>query len=323
MSALAAGPLGIVRGAFESTGSPSWVMRTIQRHELDHRRGFVLDLDLGGDVMRHGREATSAVLAGGDADVIDTDWLTIARLRREGLAVTAVFPYGRILGSVVVPAASPVRDLAGLRTRAVGIVHRRDKNWLLLRAACLRRHGVDLAREAHVVETGSKTLLLEAIERGIVDAAALYWHLVPALVEGGRFRQLCDVLDLADEVSGDTPPTTFFVFREAFVATRPALVRAFVAAYCEAVELLRRSPALWAEAAGVGDVAAGCGPALRASWERRVCTGWRPDDALALVRLFEALRDVGGEEAVGGIDALPREMFDLGFTDRGAARWSL
>lgn len=314
--------LGAVRGAFEATGSPSWIMRTIQRRELDRRHGFELRLDLGGDEVRQRREATAAVLADGGADVIDTDWLSIARLRREGLGVTAVFPYGRILGGVVVPDASPVRDLPGLGGRTIGVVHARDKNWLVLRAAGLARHGVDLARQASVVELGSKTLLLDALERGAVDAAALYWHLVPPLVAGGRFRQLCDVLDLVEEVSGASPPTTFFVLREEFVAGRRDLVRAFVAAYREAVRALRASPAAWAEAVGGPALAAGAAAGLRASWARRVCADWGPGDVRALSRLFHVLRDLAGHEAVGGLDVLPPGMFDLGFTEGGAARWS-
>jgi NitT/TauT family transport system substrate-binding protein len=319
----AGAPLGTVRGAFEATGSPSWIMRTVLRRGLDERNGFALALDLGGDGMRRSRQASAALLAEGDADVVDTDWLSIARLRRDGVPVTAVFPYGRIMGGVVVSAASAVRDLAGMRGRTIGVVHALDKNWLVVRAACLRRHGFDPAREARVVEATSKTVLLDWLERGAVDVAVLYWHLVPRLVARGRFRELCDVLDLLAELSGSSPPTTFFVFREDFVAARPGVVRAFVEAYREAVALLRASGTLWAEA-----VAAPDGPdaaparALRASWERRVCTSWRPGDVLALRRLFDTLRTIAGDDAVGGVRALPPEMFHLGFTNGGGAPWS-
>ncbi len=317
-------PLGTVRGAFEVTGSPSWIMRTIQRRELDGRHGFGLALELGGDAVKHSRQATEALLADGAADVIDTDWLSIARLRREGLPVTAVFPYGRIMGGVVVPAASAFHDLAGMRGKTIGVVHELDKNWLVVRAACLRRHGFDPEREARVVEAMSKTVLLDWLERGAVDAAVLYWHLVPNLVADGRFRQLCDVLDLLVEVSGSSPPTTFFVFREDFVAARAGLVRAFVEAYRDAVALMRASRALWAEAvAAPNGLDTAPVRALRASWDRRVCTAWRPDDVLALGRLFETLKTIAGEDAVGGVHALPPEMFELGFMSRGAAPWSI
>lgn len=317
-------PLGTVRGAFEATGSPSWIMRTVLRHGLDARYGFALALDLGGDGMRQSRQATAALLAEGAADVADTDFLSIARLRREGVPVAAVFPYGRIMGGVVVPAASGVRDLAGLRGRTVGVVHALDKNWLLVRAACLRRHGFDPAREARVVEAGSKTLLLDWLEGGALDVAVLHWHLVPRLVTRRRFREICDVLDLVAEVSGASPPTTFFVFREDFVAARPEAVRAFVAAYREAVALLRASRALWAEAVAAPDgLDAAPAKALRARWSRRVCTAWHPGDVLALSRLLDTLRDIAGEDAVGGIPALPAEMFHLGFAREGGTPWSL
>ena len=311
-----AAPLGTLRGAFEATGSPSWIMRTIHCRGLDRRHGFTLDLKLGGDTVKHSLQATEAVLAEGAADIVDTDWLSIARWRRDGFPVKAVFPYGRIMGGMVVPAASAIHQLPDLKGRRIGVVRMIDKNWLVVRAACLERHGFDPQNEAQVSEAMSKTVLLDWLENGAIDAAVLYWHLIPGLIAGGRFRQLHDVLDLVTAIAGVNPPTTFFVCREDFIAVNPNLIRAFVAAYCDAVAVMREDPHAWAEA--VGDVESSSTErtrGLRASWDRRVCTRWGPDDLRALTGLFDRLKAIGGEDAVGGIKAIPPEMFAPAFTN--------
>jgi NitT/TauT family transport system substrate-binding protein len=308
--------LGTLRAAFEATGSPSWIMRTILSRGLDRRHGFTLDLNLGGDKVKHSLQATEAMLAEGAADIVDTDWLSIARWRRDGFPVKAVFPYGRIMGGMVVPAASAIHELPDLKGKRVGIVRKFDKNWLVVRAACLERHGFDPQHEAQVSEAMSKTVLLDWLENGTVDVAVLYWHLVPRLTAGGRFRQLLDVLDLVPAIAGVNPPTTFFVCREDLIAANPDLVRAFVASYCEAVVIMRQDPRAWAEAvADVDHANTALLHGLRASWERRVCTTWSQDDVCALAALFDRLKAIGGEDAVGGIQAIPPEIFPSAFTN--------
>jgi NitT/TauT family transport system substrate-binding protein len=311
-----AASLGTLRGAFEATGSPSWIMRTIRRRGLDRSHGFTLELNLGGDTVKHSLQATEAVLAEGAADVVDTDWLSIARWRRDGFPVKAVFPYGRIMGGMVVSAASAIHHLPDIRGRRIGVVRNFDKNWLVVRAACLQRHGFDPQHEAQVSEAMSKTVLLDWLESGAIDVAVLYWHLIPQLTGGGRFRQLQDVLDLVPAIAGVNPPTTFFVCREDLIAVKPGLVRAFVAAYCDAVRLMREDPRAWAEA--VADVESSnpdVTHGLRASWERRVCTSWGPEDLRALTGLFDRLKAIGGEDAVGGLEAIPPEIFSPAFTN--------
>ncbi len=310
-----AAPLGTLRGAFEATGSPSWIMRTICRRGLDRSHGFALDLKLGGDTVKHSLQATEAVLAEGAADIVDTDWLSIARWRRDGFPVKAVYPYGRIMGGMVVPATSAIHQLPDLKGRRIGVVRTFDKNWLVVRAACLQRHGFDPQNEANVREAMSKTVLLDWLKDGAIDVAVLYWHLIPQLIADGRFRQFQDVLDLVTAISGVNPPTTFFVCREDFIAVKPDLVRAFVAAYCDAVALMREDPDAWAEAVVDTGTSNTELTALRASWDRRVCTSWGQDDLCALTDLFDRLKAIGGEDAVGGIKAIPPEMFAPAFTN--------
>ncbi len=297
----------VLRGAFEATGSPGWIMRLIQARGLDRRNGFRLDLALGDDRHRRAFQATIASIDAGEADFIDADWISLARCRQQGLDLVAVHPYGRIMGGVVVASEAPIRELADLRDARVGVVGRLDKNWTVIRAACRSRCDYDPQETATVEEAGSKTALLDWLESGKVDAAVLYWHMTPALTASGRFRLLCDVLDLLPDPQPG-PPTTFFAFRQSFVAENGALVAAFIAAYREAVAILRADGDAWPDLAMGPEAFA----ALRAAWDRRICVDWRAGDIERLERLFDRLKAVGGVESLG-INAIPPGVFAPAF----------
>ena len=89
------------------------------------------------------------------------------------------------------------------------------------------------------MEALSKTTLLRWLEDGAVEVAALPWHLAPRVTATGKFRVLCDVLDLLDELGAPPVPTTFFAARPEFVATHPKVIAGFIGAYRDAPAGLR------------------------------------------------------------------------------------
>jgi NitT/TauT family transport system substrate-binding protein len=307
---------GVLRAAFERSGSPSWVMHVIATRGLDLRHGFQLELVLGGDRGDRRAQATQNVLADGRADLIDTDWISIARSRRTETPLIAVFPYGKIMGGLVASTASGIDSLADLRGRRVGLIRACDKNWLVARAACRKRHGFDPHSEAQVVEAQSKTTLVRWLETGEVEVAALPWHLVPHTTFGGRFHQICDVLDLLPDLDAPSIPTTFFAVRPAFAATRRELIAGFVAAYRDAVGLMRAYENIWREAAAQPGDDPAMLALLRAGWLRRICDAWPEDAARHLELLFERLKSVGGEESLG-VATLSRELFVPALAEQG------
>ena len=89
-------------------------------------------------------------LLSGDVDVIVSDWIWALRQRSEGEDLLFA-PYSSALGALMVPAGSPVRSLADLAGRRLGVAGRPiDKSWLLLRAYSRRtirtRDIADVAR---------------------------------------------------------------------------------------------------------------------------------------------------------------------------------
>lgn len=305
-----------LRAAFEFSGSASWVMRLIRSRGLDRRHGFQLDLALGGDRGDRRAQATQNVLADGRADLIDTDWISIARSHCTDMPLVAIFPYGRIMGGLVAPAASGIVSLADVRGKRVGLIRASDKNWLVARAACRKRHGFDPHHEAQVAEALSKTTLVGWLETGKVEVAALPWHLVPRLTFGGRFREICDVLDLLPDLDAPSVPTTFFAVRREFAALRPELIAGFVGAYRDAVGLMRGYENIWREAAAQPGDDPAMLELLRAAWLRRICDAWPEDAHRHLEHLFERLRSIGGEESLG-VATLSRDLFVPALAEQG------
>ena len=290
--------LPVLRASFEATGSGRWLMQTIVGLGLDRNHGFRLDLALSDDGVKGGLQATEARLAAGEVDFIDTDWLSIARCRQTGLNITGAVPYGAIFGGLVAPRAGELQTLADLPGMVIGVVRRQDKNWLLLRAYCKTALGFDPAQACQLVEAGSKSALRELLDGGELDAALLFWHQVPALVAGGDYIEVCDMLDLLPGLGVRCVPSTFFVFQDALVEAHPELVRGFAAALSEAYRVLHDDADAWQQAT---DCRRPDWLALRSKWLTRMQPHWQPDMAADLNKLTDYLGAFDSEAQFNGL----------------------
>ncbi|WP_049923066.1 ABC transporter substrate-binding protein [Halopiger djelfimassiliensis] len=311
------GDLPEMRARFEHNGSPRYLLYTIKRFDLDRDHGFHLDVRLVSDELEGGRETVEAKLHGGDADLIDIDYISTARERADGAPIVAFHPYGRTVGGLVVPEESSIEGLADLRDRRIGVVRRLDKNWILTRAACREYHGFDPDADATPVEAGSKVELTRLLRDGEVDAALQFWQLVPEIVETGPYREALPMATLVQRLSGTdrTLPISTFLTSESSLAETPAAVAGFKRACSDAVERLRTDDALW-ETLGerlmdTDDPAVVVG--VRDGWREMVVTEWDDETVAAMIQLFERLREVAGPEALG-VDRVPEETFRLEVT---------
>src|SRR3546814_8716652 len=74
----------------------------------------------------------------------------------------------------MVPPDSPIRDLADIKGKKIGVVGGPlDKSWLLLRGLTQRRHGFDPAVASEPV-FGAQPLLTQKVETGEIDAVQNY-----------------------------------------------------------------------------------------------------------------------------------------------------
>ena len=123
------------------SGTVNWELQTIKHHGFDTANGFELELM---DVA--GSPAAQVAFQGGEADVIVSDWIWVARQRAAGEDIAFV-PYSKAVGGVMVPGDSPAQTLADLEGEQIGIAGGPvDKSWIILQALA-RKQGFDLAAE--------------------------------------------------------------------------------------------------------------------------------------------------------------------------------
>ncbi len=118
-----------LRLALQKTGTFAWELAIISERGLDRKAG--LDIEV---TELASPEAAKIALMGGAADMILGDWLWVARQRNLGRRLVFA-PYSTALGAIMVPAASPIEDLAGLKGKKIAVAGGPlDKSWLLLQA---------------------------------------------------------------------------------------------------------------------------------------------------------------------------------------------
>ncbi|MDE2058467.1 MAG: ABC transporter substrate-binding protein [candidate division NC10 bacterium] len=289
----------------------------MKKLELDTKHGFDLQITLVRDQITGVLQSFEVALKEGAVDLIDIDWIAIGRHRADGLPLTAFFPYGRIAGGLVVPSDSSINGLQDLRGKRVGVVRLRDKNWIILRAACMKRYDFDPQDETTVIEALSKGTLADLLKGGQVDAALQWWQLIPPLVATGAYRRVVDVLDLIADLGIDgAVPITLFTVTEEFAKRNGELLRGFVRAFCDTADYLKANDQIWIE---IGEqVMGGIDPRiltiLRDSWRRRVMTAWDSSTVRQIERLFGELLKVGGGPLLG-IDQLPPGTFTMDFAE--------
>lgn len=275
-------------------GTVSWELDVIERHALDTAEGVdveVVELATNG--------AAAVALQAGEVDVIVTDWLWVTRQRAEG-ADFAFVPYSTSVGSLVVPANSPVRGLADLRDKRVGIAGGPvDKSWLVMRAAARQQEGFDLQDAVDEV-FGAPPLLNEQIELGEIDAVINNWNFV-ARLEAKGYRTLLGAAEAARMLGIQSDvPLLGYVFSESWAAEHHDDVLRFIRASREAKRILAESDDEWQRLRPLMKAEDDATfAALRDGFRAGIPERWGEAERDDARRLFEVMAELGGEELVG------------------------
>ncbi len=292
-----------IRIAVQKTGTLAWEIATMKALGLDKAAG--LDIQT---IELATTDAGKIALQGGAADVILSDWLWVARERALGQKLLFA-PYSTALGAVMTPKDSPVRALADLAGKSLGVAGGPlDKSWLMVRAAALKE-GQDLARTARPVY-GAPPLVAEKLADGGLDAALEFWTYAIELERRG-FRRAIDMADVEKALGAKGPVAMVgYVFSERFGKDHADALRRYFAAAAKAREALANDPKLWAP---IKDRLHLTDDAALDAYREHYLAGVprRPiaeeiEDAKALYRVIVA---VGGPDLVGGAAELDPNLF--------------
>ena len=282
------------------------MLDVITKRGLDQKHGIRIEtLELATT------PAAQLALQAGRVDLIVSDWLWVSRQRAEGGDLTFV-PFSSAVGSLIVPAASPIRDVAGLAGQRLGIAGSAiDKSWLVLRLYARTQLGLDL--DAQVEKSfGAPPLLSEELAAERLDAVLTYWPFAAKL----KARGMRPVLSIGDALAalgipGDLPLTGFVVSARWATENQEAL-DGFLGASRTANAILADSDAEWERIApltGAADVAELI--KLRDAYRDGIPHHWGLAEREASERLYRLLAEIGGRAFVGSSpDLAPGTFLD-------------
>lgn len=292
-----------IRLAIQKTGTVAWEIAAMKALGLDKAE----NLDIQTTELAT-TESGKIALQGGEADLIVSDWLWVARERSLGDRLMFT-PYSTALGAIMTPKDSPVRTLADLAGRSLGVAGGPlDKSWLLVQAAG-RQEGLDLAKDARLAY-GAPPLIAEKLMSGELDATLEFWNFSVGL-EARGFRRAIDMADVEKALGASGPVAmTGYVFTEAFARQHGDALRRFLAAAARAREALASQPSLWAAVMArmhlTDDAALATTRKRYAEGVPKRTVAEEAEDARALYRAIVA---VGGADLVGGATALDTALF--------------
>lgn len=293
----------VLRASVLKFGTVNWELNTIKHNGLDAANGF--DLQVQGVA---GSSAAMVAFQGGEADVIVSDWLWVARQRAAGRDFVFI-PYSRAVGGVMVSNDSPAQDLTDLANTKIGIAGGPlDKSWLILRAYAEKNYGMDLAAETEQV-FGAPPLIFAAATSGEVQSAINFWHFA-AKMEASGMRTLLSVEDAARDLGLDPEtPLLGYVVHGEMLRENPDLVNGLAAASLAAKKILATDQSEWDRLR----------PKMNAKTDAQfhaLVDGFRvgipapgPIDEAAAARMLTLMGELGGSELLGKATSLPVGTF--------------
>ncbi len=238
------------------------------------------------------------------------NWLEVARARTNGDLVSAVVPFLQMPNVWVVPKNSPAKDMAGLKGMKIGTYNRFSPEWIFFLATARDKAGYDPKVDSTVQESGPG-LLRGLLDQKQIDAGFIFYNLAMPMVATGEYRLLFSSRELLER--GGLPKETMLTsvaFRDEYIKSNPKNVKAFVLAYQQAVEHMRKNDDIWAEMLsrqGIKDPAV---VKLMRDWTREVTMDQFSADPMAdTKKLFDKVYAIGGKEALG-VDKLPEGIFN-------------
>lgn len=295
-----------IRIAVLKFGTVNWELSTILHNGLDKANGFTLDVK-----PMAGSSAAKIAFEGGEADVIVSDWIWVARRRAAG-ADLVFLPYSKSVGGLMVPKASPAKTLQDLKEANIAIAGGPlDKSWLILQAYALKQ-GLDLKDGTDQV-FGAPPLLHQKALSGEFAGVVNFWHYL-ARLEANEFRTLIAVSDAAQALGLDPDiPLLGYVMTGEFARTNPETVRGFAAASRAAKKILAENDTEWERLR----------PMMKSANDAefdRLKAGFRAGipasqavDRKSAEAFFNLMAQLGGSQLVGKAKSLPDGVFiDVG-----------
>jgi len=284
-------------------GTVNWELDTITHHKLDAANGVSVQVQ-----GMAGGSAAKVAFQGGEADVIVSDWLWVARQRAAGKDYVFI-PYSKAVGAVLVGKDSPAQSVSDLKGSKIGIAGGPlDKSWLILRAYAEQSASLDLAKQTEQVY-GAPPLIFKSALSGDVDAAINFWHFM-AKMEASGMRKLVDIADAAKALGLDPEtPLLGYVVKGEMLRENADAINGFAAASRAAKTMLAGDDAEWDRLRPRMNAKTDAQfDALKAGFRAGIPAN-QPIDEVAAGKMLKLMVQLGGEKLLGQATTLPEGTF--------------
>ena len=248
--------------------------------------------------------------------MIVSDWLWVSRLRSEGEDLTLV-PYSTAVGAIMVGQDSPIRTIADLKEKKIGVAGGPlDKSWLLIQALARRDHGLDLSAGNEIV-FGAPPLLQEKAIQGELDAVLNFWHFC-ARLEANGFRRLIGADEAAAALGATGPVSALgYVFHDKWADENRGAATGLVKASAQAKDLLASSDEEWLRLAPIVRAEGKELETLRDRYREGIPRRPVAEEEADAGKLYRVLAEIGGEKLVGSAPDMAPGTFWRGLADGG------
>ena len=295
---------GTLRVASLRFGSLSWLLETMRAEGIADKLGLTITVV---DVATN--QAGPVALLSGEADVIVSDWPWALRQRAMGEHVKFA-PYSSALGAVMVAPDSPVKTLADLKGKRLGVAGGAiDKSWLLLRAYSRQELGTDIAQLA-LPSYGAAPLITEETRSGRLDAVLNFWTYA-ARLQGDNYRTIIGMDAVLKALGIDPVPSMVgFIWREETEQTKSAEITAFLTAVTQTNAVLATSDAAWDRIRSLVKPANDAEfAAIKAYYRAGIPGPWTGAETKSAEKLTQVLVDVGGAQLLGSDTQFDPKLF--------------
>ncbi len=293
----ALGDGGTVRIMINPAGTMGIGPAVIKKYGFDKKYGINLEV-----VSYSDQKSATAAIQSGSAEMVVFDWLAAARLRASGTPVVGIAPFLTYVNSVVVTRDSPLKTLADLKGKRVGVAHKTGFDWIIMQAAAQKLYKMDIGKDVEVRE-GAVPLLRGLIEKGDLDATQMWNSLAPEMLASGKYRTMVSIRDITQQMGLPTVPFLLFSMREDYAKQHSGNARAFVSAYRDAVEVLMKDEEVWVEHGNRLKLSPDSLKFFKEQVRRDLMKSFAPNMTQGLEATLEAINQVSPE--VVGLKAMP------------------
>lgn len=281
--------LGILRsGAQDFVHAVMEQQKLLQKHNIPYERVQTLN-----------PPALHIMIAEKSVDIGYGGLTSMARARAEGRGTLVIFGIFSPVNAVLVPKDSPVKSLAELRGKKIGVFGGPGSATTSIFMAIAKRwHGLDLRRDLEMI-TAPGPALAGLLDRGELAAALMGTTESLRFPLTGKYRVLLDLSAEWEKRAGRAPAHVTIATNEDFAKAHPDILKRYLRAYLDAVKYIRSHPDVWQDyAKRIKFTEPGAAAALRDKMEPRIVDKWDKEQMQVEQDFLEVTREILGPKVL-------------------------